>query len=288
MPSVANNEGKACDAVLQVLERRQRARRKNLILPIEPDYPSDRQVEIICEIGSQKVALEHTYSEPFEGFRDHRFHVPDFRDGLLSRFREALDMTVSYELTVPINQLRGRDKHAREELCDRVAQWVIDTAPTLVHDPDDRAEHIIRDPTSGIPFRLYLRRRDLMHFSPRFLVSCVAPPDAERLRRECLDKTYWRKARKLLAVKRACAAMTVLILEEDDISLTNEQLVGAAVRAVEAGREAERPDEVYLLSTCVDTWYLYPMRVGTRWHYDRAGLRHQELDPRKLANITGR
>lgn len=287
---MSSNEGKACDAVLRILEKRAAALRHHLVFPSEPTYPSNEQVELICELGPQKFALEHTYSEPFEGFRDLRYQVTDFKKGLLYHFQGKLDPLASFELSIPINELRGQGQRSLARLRACVAEWVIATAPTLIHDPDDRARAVIREATSDVPFKLYLRRRDLLHFSPRFMITSVVPPDAERLRQECLMKSYWRKASKLLAVKKTFGAKTVLILEEDDIQGTNQHLVGDAARHVEAGRPTERPDELYLLSTCIDTWYLYPLRLGEEWLYDQdgAGENHFELNPRQLVDLTGR
>ena len=60
-----SNEGKACDAVLRHIEAREGATRRDLIFPERAD--SVGPVELVCPIGAQRFALEHTRIEPFAG-----------------------------------------------------------------------------------------------------------------------------------------------------------------------------------------------------------------------------
>ncbi len=59
------NEGKACDALLRHLESREGAARSNVRWPEEEHHAGP--VELVCHIGSQLYAIEHTGIEPFEG-----------------------------------------------------------------------------------------------------------------------------------------------------------------------------------------------------------------------------
>lgn len=284
----ATNEGKACDAVFRELERRLGARRHGLAFPAEPAYPRDMQVEVVGHVGAQKVAIEHTFHEPFDGYREIQYQVGPFREGLLDCVKGALDPTMSFDLLIPINALRDRRPRELAKLRQSIARWVVDSVPNLAHDPQDRAPALVRDATPEIPFRVSLRRRCFLHASPRFAVHSLVPHDSERLRRERLGEAYWRKSGKLLKVKQTLGARTVLILEEDDCWGTNQWLVAAAMRRVERGRITERPDEVYLLSTGLKTWYLYPIRIGGRWVYNKGepDSRFLELDPAHLDDIT--
>lgn len=285
MPS---NEGKACDAVFHELERRVGTPRHGVIRPVEPDYPPNQQVEFIGFIGSQKYALEHTYVEPFKGFRDLNHQVGPFKQALLASLKGRLDPTASFELTIPIGALGGRKPRELDRIIRTIGDWVAATGPTLVPDSDDRAPVFSRAATPDIPFIIFLRRRDFTPFPPSFHVSSLVPADAEKLRRKRLRETYWRKSSKLIAVKKTHGTRTVLILENDDEQGTNHFSVAAAVRRVEKGRLAERPDEVYLLSTVAEPWHLYPIRIDGRWLYDKGNPhgRYQELDPAQLVDIT--
>lgn len=59
------HEGKACDAVIRELERRNGALRSNLW---SPELQGDADpVEFVFDIGSTLFAIEHTGIEPFAG-----------------------------------------------------------------------------------------------------------------------------------------------------------------------------------------------------------------------------
>lgn len=286
----STNEGKACDAVLRELERRLGASRHGLIFPSEPAFPRDMQVEVIGQVGAQKLALEHTYTEPFPGYRALAHQVGPLRTWLIDCFRGALDPAVSLDLLIPINALANRRPRELARMRQSIASWVITSAPNLTHDPEDRAPALVREASAEIPFRVSLRRRSFLHASPRFAVYSVVPRDSEQLRRKRLREGYWRKSEKLQSVKKAHGVRTVLVLEEDDLAGTNQYLVAAAVRHIERGRVSDRPDEVYLVSTAWKPWYLYPIRIGRRWVYNKGEPdgRFRELDPALLDDITSK
>ncbi len=73
-----------------------------------------------------------------------------------------------------------------------------------------------------------------------------------RLREACA-----RKFPKLAAWKREAGARTVLVLEDNDIQLSNPQVIYDAHASVE--REfSERPDEVHVVTTIVEpTWWVH-------------------------------
>ena len=59
------HEGQACDAVSQHIERRAGAVRSALRFPDKEGHAAP--VELVCTIGDQLYAMEHTSIEPFEG-----------------------------------------------------------------------------------------------------------------------------------------------------------------------------------------------------------------------------
>src|SRR5260370_365727 len=60
-----SNEGKACDAILQNIEAREGGMRRDLIFPEKTHHVGP--VELVCTIGEQRFAFEHTRIEPFAG-----------------------------------------------------------------------------------------------------------------------------------------------------------------------------------------------------------------------------
>jgi hypothetical protein len=84
----------------------------------------------------------------------------------------------------------------------------------------------------------------------------------KRIREACA-----RKFPKLAAWKANAAARTILILEDNDIQLTNPQIVFETLAAVE--REfADKPNEIYLVSTIVeDPWWVHALRIDDTSYY---------------------
>lgn len=98
--------------------------------------------------------------------------------------------------------------------------------------------------------------------------------------KKCAQLTPWRRN----------GARTVIILEEDDCSFTNPELIADALRLIEQGKR-DRPDEIYLLSTIVKKpWWLWTMRVNDYVYDDFSvwGKSICKIDPATLNDLTGR
>ena len=63
--ALSYNEGRACDAVVRVLEAREGRNRDNVRLPEQEHHGAP--IELVCNIGDRLFALEHTGIEPFSG-----------------------------------------------------------------------------------------------------------------------------------------------------------------------------------------------------------------------------
>jgi hypothetical protein len=62
---MAFHEGKACDAVIRVLEARERGNRRDVRSREKDGDPAP--IELTCRIGDRPFAFEHTGIEPFAG-----------------------------------------------------------------------------------------------------------------------------------------------------------------------------------------------------------------------------
>jgi hypothetical protein len=91
---------------------------------------------------------------------------------------------------------------------------------------------------------------------------------AERLRLACE-----KKFPKLAAWKKQANARTILVLEDNDIQLTNAALDTEAFLPLAAARH-DAPDETYMIMTCTDTWYVSPVLVGDQSYFDISARRH--------------
>ena len=105
------------------------------------------------------------------------------------------------------------------------------------------------------------------------------PDDPEDRRRDRLDRAFRKKCRKLQEC-RACGARTVLVLESDDIGLTDFHVVGDQI-AMLLGERRDAADDIFLVETAIDPWLVWLMkqdrdlwpRVPTRERPSRTGTR---------------
>src|SRR5260370_39198761 len=86
--------------------------------------------------------------------------------------------------------------------------------------------------------------------------------DREKAGRDRIEQGYNKKMGKLAAWKRNSNARTVLIFEDNDVQLTNPQVVTEAVLDI-VGRAPQRPDEIHLVTSCVGSWWVSPGLVDS-------------------------
>lgn len=93
---------------------------------------------------------------------------------------------------------------------------------------------------------------------------------------------------KLFAWKQKHGAQTILVLEENDVQLTNHEVVYEAYLPIALTRD-DRPDETYLISTSIEPWNAWPLLIGNKTLDD---LRvdgyapRWDIDPSRLPNAT--
>jgi hypothetical protein len=137
-----------------------------------------------------------------------------------------------------------------------------------------------------VPFVVSLHRWPRDGFPLPFVIQHSVAGDVEAKRRERIETAYNRKVPKLLQWKKS-GAQTILILEEDDIFLTNHFNVADALAEVEASR-TDRPDEIYLLSVFTSMWLITRLRSDCSSLYDLPiEDRFWEVRPSTLADVTG-
>ena len=105
------------------------------------------------------------------------------------------------------------------------------------------------------------------------------PLRAERLRKALSDKCP-----KLERCKDE-GARTVLVLESDDIALTNQLLVRMRLAELVSER-SDLPDEIYLVETEIRSWAVYPMKVGDALRFDEGLASYSEFDEADLDALT--
>jgi hypothetical protein len=288
MPSF--NEAKACDAIIRHIEARSKAPRSNLRL--HDRHPQhDRRIELTFEIGSNLYAMEHTGIEPFSDF----MRMNQDSDRLFGPVERSVSSALSpneiLEVHIPLGALTDLPNRDLERIQDAMIRHIIAVAPSVpVRSYADYIGDVKPVIPQGVPFPVTVYRFDSLGLPPRCKIVHRAPPNREALRAERLRLTCEKKFPKLAAWKAANNARTILVLEDNDIQLTNTQTVADAFLPIAMAR-ADRPDETYMLMTCAEPWYAWPILIDNVSYFDLAQRYHPvrlEIDPAGLSPVTAR
>jgi len=123
------NEGQACDAVLQHLERRAGAARSALRFPDKEGHAAP--VELVCTIGDQLYAMEHTGIEPFEGHM--RGNAEDDRliQPIVAGVVGRLPPDEEFQLQIPAGAMEGLRVREVATVQRLLIDWIVASAPSL-------------------------------------------------------------------------------------------------------------------------------------------------------------
>jgi hypothetical protein len=250
----AANEGKCLDAVLKVLEARHNAKRAIL----ERDTPSSRGIELVCDIGGQRYALEHTLIEPFpDNQRDNITFERIFDDTFESEVRDQLKPHLAYTIAVDVYAFEGKSRKELGNIRQNLLSWLRTSIPELP-EPEEFPQTSIFARPPKTPVRVRLACHRSQRLGGRLIAERFAPPALARLREQRLRKALNDKSPKLYAAKQP-GTHTVLVLENNDIALTNESVVSETIRQL--SREiAYMPDDIFLVGTYT-AGYFYVTQV---------------------------
>ena len=123
------NEGKACDAILRLLKDRQGAQRANLRWPEDEGHSAP--VELVCDIGRQLYAVEHTGIEPFNGLLQLNNQADQHFGPIIAAIAGVEPDDEVYELCVPARVLQGKKRREIQQIQGTLIAWITQTAPTL-------------------------------------------------------------------------------------------------------------------------------------------------------------
>jgi hypothetical protein len=292
---VANryNEGKALDAVIRFIEARDHAPRENDgRSPDDLNDPDEqRRVDYVCTVAGTLYAFEHTGIEPFPNQIKLADHNQKLFEPIIKRFDHRADREI-WDLYVPVEASDGLTGDKVGEAQAALIRWIDANARRIpvARRYGRHANAPLGESASGVPFRFSLHRTTSpASDSPlrgRFFLGPIAPANLEEQRVARLQTACGRKYPKLAKWKRDSGAQTVLVLEEDDLSLTNHFRVADALdRAEETTPDA--PDEVFMVSTGADqTWWVVCLRGPGLVAGEP--MPHGEFDPMELTKLTSR
>jgi hypothetical protein len=282
------NEGKACDAVIRCIEKREGHPRSKIGFPERVHHPAP--VEITCQIGDQLFAFEHTGIEPFEQHTELQAKAQTHFRPIQDLLVDVLPADGHFELSVPIRATLHLRPRELRQMQDAVIEWVKQTAPTLPIPRGGRQISQVRfTPLPNTPFEAVLARVPVGALGQLSIGHLVGDHlEVDRISR--IRRAYKDKSEKLAAWQRS-GARSVLILEQNDIFVTNEGLVADALQEIESTIEM-RPNEIYLLSSAIDAfWSLWSLRIDDRVFDDLSywgDALTTDIDPMTLNDLTKR
>jgi hypothetical protein len=286
-----SNEGKACDAIIRILEERTGEMRANVrrsentqgIPPVEVDF----------QLGEDHFALEHTMLQTFakQTYSAKQFY--DLALDVVEKLSGQLPKPGAYKLSFPTFTTVGKSM-SLERARAVLRQWVVSAASEL------HAAHPERRPRNyephvhqafataspgGLPFEVSLSRQVHWNLDERFdgvlTLGRMGPDDLEQQRIVQMTQALDKKCPKLRKFKEA-GARTVLVLEDADASLSNHVTVAEAFEAASVGR-TDLPDEVYQISTSAGPWMVWQLKAGDTIDLSET---YREFSESELSDVT--
>jgi hypothetical protein len=272
------HETQTCEGIIQHLERREGSRRWDVRVREGNDTSPGARVEMTFGLGDQLYAIEHTGIEPFEGFLAHQNRARQLFAPLeaaaATALGELLNPGTIIEMHMPLDAFDGRNMRQVRAIQAALAAHVKVTAPTLParRYADYRGTLVTARPT-GVPFEVSFVRFDGIGTLPgRFqLKHLTRAGDGSRSAR--IQRACDLKFPKLAEWRRSEGARTVLVLEDNDVQLTNVSIVAETFLPIAVARD-DAPDETYLVSSCTSPWYTWPILVDGRTYFELAGTSH--------------
>jgi hypothetical protein len=197
----------------------------------------------------------------------------------------------TFELGIPVNGLRGLRRKELAEIQKAIAAWVEAIAPTVPRAPYGRYLRSIKKvQPAAVPFAVRLDRFQPVFGSGRFMIKhSLAEADLPELRAARIRSACEKKFPKLEVWRRDYQARTILVLEDNDIQLTNPQRVFDTLASMKKDF-TNQPDEIHLVSSIGDrSWFVHALRVDNRDYYELSedGECLTEFDAAQLVDVTG-
>ncbi len=291
--SIPGNEGRVCDAVVRLLEARTGTFRSEIRHP-ERDGVGP-PVDLRLRLGSQEYAIEHSQIEALPGQIHTAVEFGRFINPVIDELSGLLPGPAVYDLDFPFNARLGVPPAQLEQIRRDFIEWIRVHAlelheknperPTREKNPRECNDRY-RGTPPGFPYEVTLRRK--AHWSTSgvhdgvLLPTRIVKEDVETRRVDRLWKTLDRKCPKLHTCKEQ-GARTVLVLEDNDIALSNHVLIEDGLAGLLEER-ADLPDEIYLVESSVKTWGVRIIKC------DEAIFPEQDwtnFDSADLIDITG-
>ena len=256
------NEGRVCDAVIRCIEQRTPESRKAICRPEKKEQGPP--VDFRLGVGKQEYAIEHTQIEAFPGQIEADQKYMRLTRTVIAKVSGTLPGPAHYELFLPMDTDLGVKSAELHNIRRDLIKWIRKEAKRLYETNGDRLLRGRKSPRfvdsieakpPGFPYSVRLSVRP----------SCPGPGTLRCSRYHANDDKL--KARRAKRLQRALCdkcpklmrckddgARTVLVLESDDLAMTDHVLVGEALASMLAER-SDLPDEIYLVETDLNPWW---------------------------------
>ncbi len=222
-------------------------------------------VEPITSDAVGTLAIEHTLIEPYPGQIQDSHQVRPYAETLPMMLAGRLPAGSRFDLNLDIRVVNGI-KPTHENLV-AIAEWAVANAPLL---EDGRSgiggRHMVKDGPPNTPFPISLVRwsRDVEDVLPEVSIGWWRPPDVEERRRERLVVSLRKKLPKIAAAE-AEGHQGVLVIESDDIQLSNSIDIRVALLAAAAEVEDPLPSWIVCWEQVAESAFVSTLRSDGEW-----------------------
>ena len=261
------------------------------------------------KLGGQQYAIEHTKIEAFEKQIETGWSFSQLIKPIEVALSGELPGPAAYTLCFPVHTSLGVTRAKLASAQSQLADWVLEKAQSLhmrilerLPRPATRRDlhDCIKERPPGFKYEIALHCH--VPSSPsgqeagtlRTVRSAPDDENLEALRVERLRRALSEKCRErpnLQCCKEEDGARTVLVLEDNDIALSEQSLIGTALAGLlkELSGKLKFPDEIYLVDTSIDPlWQVWPMKYDDKCRPvdDWAGWNYTEFHVDELTDLT--
>ena len=270
--NLLGNEGKSCDAVVRCIEQRTGETRAAIHRP-ETDGIGP-PVDLRLTLGAWEYAIEHTQIEAIPGLIGAGKGYKQLIEPVIDELSGTLPGPAVYALHFPIDTHLGVNLAELDRIRQDFIAWIQANAQSLYERNRDKLEREYtspryldsieaKPPSFPYPVRIWMgaARSESNWGALRHARLGLDNEELEAHRADRLREALRCKCPKLRRCKQD-GVRTVLVLESDDIALTNHVLVGECLSALLPER-TDLPDEIYLVETEVKSWTVRCMKLDT-------------------------
>ena len=219
------------------------------------------------------LAIEHSLHEPYEGYSADMNTMA----ARLETARRAIEHVVPPNASITIGMTHATVNRLRAHHFPEFTEWGRTIVPTLQDPPQGHYE--VWRHADGVEITIYRRRRS--DGLPLSMLSLGWDPSDAKPMIERTTRSLTAKLPKLEASRTVLgAAVTMLVLESNDIQMTSPFEVGTSIRDIVAAKHLPAPNFVILVHAYLDGTPMYAsiFRVLGEWRVGSEYL-HRAVPP---------